>query len=458
MQYLEPIRAAQSDAKELEELYQEARRDHMEEEFSRDVLTLHQETPDNLLYAAWHYRLQPASVAASTTPLATVETPTRLVLAARGTNWVLAIPFGLIAGVIVWWLTGPSFLTGAQSIDQGLNTALAIAPIEAFFAVAFLMLTSRKHWMQSLLAVAGMAALYCYVTRFTGIQKANPDAVAGQYPILMVLHIPLLACMAVGLSLLGFRRDNPNRFAFLVKSLEVLITGGIYEAGALVFSGITMGLFATLNVNFSEAVMRLLTAGVGGAIPVLAVATVYDPHLSPYEQRFEEGLGKLISILMRLLLPLTLLVLSIYVVFIPFNFQAPFRSRDLLIVYNAMLFAIMGLLVGATPVRRPDPSSGHARALRWGILVLVILATVVSLYAMSAIVYRTLQGALTPNRLTVIGWNTINIAILIFLVVKLFKSSQERWVEAVHTAIGTGAMAYIAWTTFLILALPLLFR
>ena len=458
MQYLEPIRAAQSDAKALEELYQGARHDHMEEEFARDVLALHQESPDNLLYAAWHYRLQPGPAAASVTPLAVVETPTRLVEAAKGTNWLLAVPFGLIAGVIVWWLTGPSFFTGAKSIDQGLNVALAIAPIEAFFAIAFLTLTSRKHWLQSLLAILGMAALYFYVTRFTNVQNANPNAVTGQYPILMVLHIPLLAWIAVGLSLLGLKRDNPGRFAFLVKSLEVLITGSIYGAGALVFSGITMGLFAALNVHFSEAVMRLLTAGVGGAIPVLAVATVYDPHLSPYEQRFEEGLGKLISILMRLLLPLTLLVLSIYVVFIPFNFQAPFRSRDLLIVYNAMLFAIMGLLIGATPVRRPEPSSGYAKALRWGILVLVILATVVSLYAMSAIVYRTLQGALTPNRLTVIGWNTINIAILIFLMVKLFKSGQERWVEAVHTAIGTGAMAYIAWTTLLILALPLLFR
>jgi multisubunit Na+/H+ antiporter MnhF subunit len=451
MQYLEPIRAAHSDAKALEELYQEARRDHMEEEFARDVLALYQGAPDNLLYAAWHYRLQPGPVAPSVAPLAAVETPTRLVEATKSTNWLLAIPCGLIAGVIVWWLTGRSFFAGAQSIDQGLSIALAIAPIEAFFAIAFLMLTSRKHWIQSLLAVAGMAGLYFYVTGFTNVQNANPNAVAGQYPILMMLHIPLLAWM-------GLKRDNPGRFAFLAKSLEVLITGSIYGAGALVFSGITMGLFAALNVKFSEAVMRLLTAGVGGAIPVLAVATVYDPHLSPYEQRFEEGLGKLISILMRLLLPLTLLVLSIYVVFIPFNFQAPFRSRDLLIVYNAMLFAIMGLLIGATPVRRPEPSSGYAKALRWGILVLVILATVVSLYAMSAIVYRTLQGALTPNRLTVIGWNTINIAILIFLMVKLFKSGQERWVEAVHTAIGTGAMAYIAWTTLLILALPLLFR
>lgn len=457
MQYLEPIRSAQSDAKALEELYQEARRDHMEEEFARDVLALHQGSPDNLLYAAWHYRLQPGTVAASVAPLAAVETPTRLVEANKSTNWLLAIPCGLIAGVVVWWLTGPSFFAGAQDA-QWFNIALAIAPIEAFFAIAFLTLTSRKHRMQSLLAVAGMAALYFYVTRFTSVQNANPNAVAGQYPILMMLHIPLLAWIAVGLSLLGLKRDNPGRFAFLVKSLEVLITGGIYGAGALVFSGITTGLFAALNVNFSEAMTRLLTAGVGGAIPVLAVAAVYDPHLTPYEQRFEEGLGKLISTLMRLLLPPTLLVLSIYVVFIPFNFQAPFRSRDLLIVYNAMLFAIMGLLIGATPVRRTEPSSGHAKALRWGILVLVILATVVSLYAMSAIVYRTLQGALTPNRLTVIGWNTINIAILIFLMAKLFKGGQERWVEAVQAAIGTGAMAYIAWTTFLILALPLLFR
>jgi multisubunit Na+/H+ antiporter MnhF subunit len=49
---------------------------------------------------------------------------------------------------------------------------------------------------------------------------------------------------------------------------------------------------------------------------------------------------------------------------------------------------------------------------------LTSLAALVSLYALSAILYRTIGGSLTMNRLVVIGWNTINIALLLILVVK----------------------------------------
>jgi len=67
---------------------------------------------------------------------------------------------------------------------------------------------------------------------------------------------------------------------------------------------------------------------------------------------------------MRLLLPLTLVVLVIYVAVIPFAFMAPFRDRDVLIVYNVMLFAILGLLLGATPLRADAVSPRLGRALR----------------------------------------------------------------------------------------------
>lgn len=42
----------------------------------------------------------------------------------------------------------------------------------------------------------------------------------------------------------------------------------------------------------------------------------------------------------------------------------------------------------------------------------------VSLYASAIILYRTWQGGLTPNRLTVIGWNLINMALLVMLLYK----------------------------------------
>ena len=159
---------------------------------------------------------------------------------------------------------------------------------------------------------------------------------------------------------------------------------------------------------------------------------------------------------MRLLLPLSLVVLAVYLLAIPFNFWTPFQNRDVLIIYNAMLFAVMALLVGATPVRQEDAPARFGAALGAGIVALAILALLVSLYAVSATAYRTLQGWLTPNRLTVIGWNVINIGILGIFLYRVVRSGREKWVAAMHRAIGVGAMAYVGWTVFLLLALPLL--
>ena len=217
-------------------------------------------------------------------------------------------------------------------------------------------------------------------------------------------------------------------------------------------------MFEALGVSLPEAVMRLLFAGGGGLIPVLAVASAYDPHRSPIAQRLRQGLGKIISTLMRLMLPLALLVLIVYLAIIPFNFMEPYRNRDTLIVYNVMLFAVMGLLVGATPVHETDLEARHQRFLRAGILAVAVLATLVSLYALSATVYRTaVMGGFTVNRLAVIGWNSINIGILLLLAVKQIRAGAERWLDAAQAVYGWGMRAYAVWATFLLLFIPLLF-
>jgi hypothetical protein len=123
-----------------------------------------------------------------------------------------------------------------------------------------------------------------------------------------------------------------------------------------------------------------------------------------------------------------------------------------------MLFAVLALLVGATPVHEEDLPARYGKWLRAGILALATMAVVVSVYALSATVYRTLQGgALTPNRLTVIGWNGINIAILVLMLYRMVRGAALTWRQAVQSAIGQGAMAYIVWTAALVLGLPLLF-
>ena len=56
MHYVQAIHASANDAKALEDLYQAARRDKQIGEFAADLRVCYQESPDNILYAAWYYR------------------------------------------------------------------------------------------------------------------------------------------------------------------------------------------------------------------------------------------------------------------------------------------------------------------------------------------------------------------------------------------------------------------
>jgi hypothetical protein len=238
----------------------------------------------------------------------------------------------------------------------------------------------------------------------------------------------------------------------------VFIVGGVYLIAGMAFGAITLGMFAALSVNLPDVLIRLIAAGGAGLIPVLAVVTIYDPLEEPKDQDFKQGLSKFIGTMMRLLLPLTLGVLVVYLFVIPFNFLQPFKNRDVLIIYNVMLFAIMGLLVGATPIALGELSPRLGSALRNGILAVAILATLVSLYALSAILYRTATDIVTINRLTMIGWNIINIALLVMMVARLLLRRPQPWNERIKAVYSLGAAAYVGWTLLVILVMPFIFR
>jgi hypothetical protein len=160
---------------------------------------------------------------------------------------------------------------------------------------------------------------------------------------------------------------------------------------------------------------------------------------------------------MRFMLPLTLIVLLVYVAFIPFNFRAPFEDRDVLIIYNAMLFAIVALLVGATPITLADLSPRLMRWLRLGITAVAALALLVSIYALAAILHRTIIDQLTPNRLAFIGWNVTNIILLFLLLLYQNKAKTKEWLHQLYRAYSAGTILYALWTVIVILAIPWLF-
>jgi len=433
MKYLQDIRAAHTDPEQLENLYRAALRENAGDEWRSDLLACLAQSPDNILYAAWRYRLQTSEA----------EQPE-----SRGVNWKLAIPLGLVAGLVFAVLS-------SSRLDLPRHTPLILyawAPLGACFIVAFLTLqATSQHTKRAWAMIASLVVIGVYVILIVALANR------AQYEILMALHLPLLALTGVGISLVGIKSTAQERFAFLLKAIEVGVTGGVYVIVGGMFAGITIGLFTALSIQPPVDLIKALVAAGGGVICVLAVATVYDPRVAPLAQRFEQGLGKLVPTMMRLLLPLTLIVLVVYLFVIPFNFMQPFRNRDILIVYNAMLFAVMGLLIGATPLHEHDLPQYHG-VLRTGILAVASLTVLVSLYALSATVYRTALGGFTLNRVTVIGWNTINIGILVLLIYKQVKHGAAAWVGSLQSAISAGTIAYVVWALFLTLISPWLFR
>jgi hypothetical protein len=274
----------------------------------------------------------------------------------------------------------------------------------------------------------------------------------------MVFQLPLLCWIALGIAVMKFKSTSSNRFAFLTKSIEVMITGGVYLIFGVAFGLITLGMFAALNITPLQIIIRLIAAGGFGLITIMAIATMYDPMVLPESQDFSQGLSKFVYTMMRLLLPLTLLVLVIYLFVIPFNFSAPFQNRNLLIIYNVMQFAIIGLLIGATPLKLDDLSPKMQVWLRRGIIAVSILTIIISLYALSAVIYRTVLDILTLNRITIIGWNIINIAILGVMIYTQLVKGIDGWHERLQNVFSKATTAYLIWSIFLILALPLIFR
>jgi hypothetical protein len=444
MSYHNTVGALAQDAAQLEQVYQAAVNAGELDTFKEAIDDSYTVAPDNLLYAAWYHRLKHAATRAKGFAIA----------------WGWVIPLAVCNALLLWLLSDERFTLGIQTFQGNDRNAmpafvLLAAPLSALFALIYLAVSGRRGWRLG--AVVGTLLLAAAAYVILTYRLAGPVPFQEQYVVLMAMHLPLLSWAGVGLFLLVGQGDPASRFRFLIKSLEVFILGGLFVIAGGLFTAITIGLFEALNVRFPEVVQRLFMAGGAGFIPVIAVAVIYNPTVPPARQAFDEGLSKLVALLMRILLPLTLVVLLVYLAFIPFNFRAPFENRDVLINYNGMLFAVVALLVGATPVSLAEVSPRLGRWLRLGIVAVAALALVVSLYALAAIVYRTALDRLTPNRLTFIGWNVVNIGLLLLVLLFQARAKEGRWLQALYRAYSAGAAAYAAWTLAMILAIPWLF-
>ena len=432
---------------QLERLYHEAVADGQAASFRRAIRQGREAAPENRLFAAWYFRLDYVAVEVSTFVV----------------KWAWVVPLALLNGLLFWILSDDAFMLeyASSAVHSRFSSefapaiVIAGAPLSATVTLIYLTLMGERRWRRTgaILAIVLFLAGYVLLT----YPQTGTRTFQEQYLLLMVLHIPVISLAGVGAHLLYAHRDSASRFAFLMKSVEVFVMGGVLVGAGGIFLGITFSLFGVLGIDFNEDLIRLLSVGGLGTLPLVAVVLNYNPGVAPGEQSFQDGLSKLVALIMRLLLPLTVIVLVIYLVFIPFNFLEPFENRDVLFIFNVMLFGVIALLVGATPFTKADLSPRVMRRLRIGIVAVAALASLVSIYALAAIIYRLNVDRMTPNRLAVLGWNLLNTIGLVTLLVYQFRSESARWLHSLYRTYQIGSVAYISWAVLLILALPWLF-
>jgi len=440
----EEIASAIQDAGRLESLYRQAIATK-EEQIFKEEIALHATThPNNVLLSAWVHRLD---IPSKNDKIQQSE----IIPEHRETkHWIFAILGSAVLGILYMllaWDKSPVPVPG----ESAPTFWIGWSPITGLIIIAYLAMLDhpqRRQWY-SIGAVA--------VGLISGPAMLFGKNQTGDLAILTTIHLPFLVWSIVGFSVVWGREKPSAQFhAFMVKSLETILTIGIYLGAGGLLTGLTAGIFEAMDIRFSEDTVRTIAAVGLGATPLLALASVCDPTRAPLDQNWTTGLARILHILTRLMLPLTLIVLIVYVCwFIPAYFWTPFQKREVLIVYNATLIAIIALLTSILPGKAESKVASQDRILYMAILTLSILALLLNAYALIAIVNRTFEFGLSQNRHAVLGWNIVTFLMFAVLTIKLWQSGSKNWQSPFCITISKVMGLAVIWTIWVVFGLPL---
>lgn len=441
MSYRMEIGALRSDVQGLEALYQQALCKDEGLFFAQALDEWYVAEPQELIWQVWHHRLAQEAKRLREPRL----------------NWKWLLPIGLAVALLAGVFSN-DMATQDISFRGRQPWLFLIAPLVGLGLMIYFGVSERSKpgkqraglWVGALVLVSGLGTWFVYQTEwFRWFSESR------NYETLLTVNLGLLSWAAVGF--LMVERESRSVFAFLRKSLEVFVVGGVFSIVAMLFLVLTFGLFEALSVRLPNWLTQGLMGSAVAVAVLLAAAGNYDPSRRAEEQVSERGLGWLVVLLMRILLPLSIVVLVVYLGFMLFNFLRPFEDRDVLIVYNLLLFAVVGQILGLMPLEENEISPRWRSALRVGVMVLVGLVLIVCGHAMAAVIYRTVQGGYTINRVTILGWNAINLFLLGLMEVRLLRAGAAGWIPSVQRTLALAGVLYPAWALLGILLGPLVF-
>ena len=263
---------------------------------------------------------------------------------------------------------------------------------------------------------------------------------------LAFIHVPLFLWCLFGLSFASFEIKNTNKWIEFIRfnGELIIMTGLILIAGGML-TGITVALFSAIKMNIQEFYVHYVVVFGGVAAPIVAYYLIrLYPNLT----------SKIAPVIARVFTPLVLITLVVYIISLSFSESSILENRDLLMIFNVMLVAVMAIIVfSVTELDKSKERNVNVLIL----FVLAVLALVANAIALTAIISRTTNG-LTPNRTVVLVSNVLIFINLILLAKSLYYCyAKGKSLDNVERVVADYLKVYALWTIIVIFILPFIF-
>lgn len=310
------------------------------------------------------------------------------------------------------------------------NIGLVVFPfIAAYFA-----------WKRRLTirAVGIVAAAFAFVAVLLNVY---PVASGGSTELLAVLHAPVALWMLAGAIYAGGRwRSDARRMDFVRFTGELAIYFTLFALGGAVLIGLTAAVLQLVDIDFEPTLEDWILPC---AMPAALVVAAW---LVEAKQNVVENIA---PVLTKVFTPLTLvMLLSVLAVLVASGGPGEV-DRELLILVNAILVLVLGLLLYAVSAREPLAPPGLFDSLQ---LLLVLAAVAVDAYLLVAMSSRIAEFGTSPNKIAALGLNLLLLIHLLrsaWLGIGFVRGSRvvaevEHWHTRYLPAYGVWAVAVVA--------------
>ncbi|HEY3436188.1 MAG TPA: permease prefix domain 1-containing protein [Actinotalea sp.] len=348
----------------------------------------------------------------------------------RELSVVLALAVG--AGVAV-----KAGLTWFDADTFARNLALLVVPFVGAYFVWKRRLTVRQ-----------TAALLGPLVVLAVVANVYPFDQGGSTDVLVALHAPVVMWLLAGLAYVGLRwRSDGRRMDFVRFTGELVIYVALLALGGGVLVGLTVAVMQLVGTDAEPLVARwVLPFAVPGAVVVAAWLV----------EAKKDVVENIAPVLTRIFTPLTIVMLLAVLGALAAAGGLVEVDRDLLILMDAILVLVVGLLLYSISARDPLAPPGLFDALQ---LALVAAALAVDVVMLAAMVTRIAELGSSPNKVAALG---LNLLLLVHL-------GRAAWLTGGFVrrrrAFGTLERwqtrylpVYALWAAVVVLAFPPLFR